>query len=118
MRLVEIAKLLLERIGVAVIDIQVNKVDLIAVFSLQPVHDGRQRAAGRSPEGEKFDQLGFSRRQRHAAWVARMQLSPRGRLDNRLGRWISALCRRRDRCRLTLDHSRLTLIRFCRSGFC
>jgi hypothetical protein len=50
----------LELIILAVIDVQINKVNVLVKLSLEPVHDGRQRLAGRSPECEEFDQSRFT----------------------------------------------------------
>ena len=54
MRLVTITEFLLERLSSTVIDIQVDEVYLAAIFCFKPVHDGSQRPASHSPEGEEF----------------------------------------------------------------
>jgi len=56
MRLVAIPELPLERFCAWIVDIQVHEIDLIPPLLLEPVHDGRQGAAGRSPEGEELKQ--------------------------------------------------------------
>jgi hypothetical protein len=74
MRLVSVTELLLEGVRVMVIDIQIDEVDLISILSFQPVHDGGQRPATRSPESKKFDKLWFPGSQSHRARVGRVQV--------------------------------------------
>ncbi len=49
-------QLAFERIVPSIIDIQVNEIDPSCPFCLEPVHDGRQGAAGRSPKCEELNQ--------------------------------------------------------------
>ena len=56
MGLILISELALELVIPAVIDVQIHKINLTAVFRFQPVHDGRQSLAARSPESEEFNQ--------------------------------------------------------------
>lgn len=57
MRLITVPKSFLKRIVCRIIDVQIHKTHLSLVFSFQPMHDGRQPPAGRSPEGEKLHKL-------------------------------------------------------------
>ena len=73
MGLVLIAKLPLEGLGPAVVDVEIDKINVIAPFFLKPVHDGRQSLAGRSPEGEELDQGWIAIGQIYRIWIRRME---------------------------------------------
>ena len=60
MGLVLIVEHALKFISTAVVDVQIDKIDVLIKLSLEPVHDGRQSLAGRSPESEEFDQRGLA----------------------------------------------------------
>lgn len=61
--LVPVAQLLFERFRIWVVDVEVSKINLSSILCFQPVHDGRQRLAGRSPKGEELKQYRFSQSQ-------------------------------------------------------
>jgi hypothetical protein len=60
MGLISETQLTFESIIGRIVDIQIDKIDLSAILSLQSMHDGRHTPAGRSPESEKFYQLGLA----------------------------------------------------------
>ncbi len=66
-----VAELALEVVIARVVDVQVDEVDLLAVLLFEPVHDGRQSLAGRSPEGEELDQRRLAGGQVHRRRVGR-----------------------------------------------
>ena len=73
MRLVPISQRLFECLGRRVIDIQIDKFDLARIFCLEPMHDGRYRLTGRSPEGEELYELEISGLQLDLCWIGRFQ---------------------------------------------
>lgn len=100
MRLITVSQLLLESIRSRVIDVQVNKINLIYVLNLKPMHDGRQCPACWSPECEELDQLRPSGGQLDRRRVRRNQSLFRGGsyIHNRRilsRRFFQCLCRGR-----------------------
>ncbi len=63
MGLVKITKGILITLGRAIVDIEINKVNLSTILRFEPVHDGHQCLAGRSPESKEFHQLDTTGRQ-------------------------------------------------------
>lgn len=101
-RLVDIAQLSLEWVGRWIVDIEVDEFDLVPVSRFEPVHDGRQPAAGRSPESEKLDQGGFPGGKIYTCRIGGRQLRPDRRSGwlcryFRAGRWDVRSRLRRDR---------------------
>lgn len=56
--------------GGRIVDIQMDKIHPIAVFLLQPIHDGRNRLADVSTKAKEFDELQLARCQPELAKVA------------------------------------------------
>lgn len=77
MRLHSIAKLLFEAVVPWIVNIEIDEVDLFTVLLFEPVHDGRQALAGRSPEGEELQQNGLAGAQGDSRWIGRLQPRPR-----------------------------------------
>ena len=63
MRLIPVSQLSFERFRIRIVDVEVCEINLSGILSFKPVHDGRQRLAGRSPEREELDELRPSRSQ-------------------------------------------------------
>jgi len=63
MGLVPVAQLSFERLRIGIVDVKVCEINLSGILSFKPVHDGRQRLAGRSPEREELEYLWASRSQ-------------------------------------------------------
>jgi len=63
MGLVAVSQLSFESFRIGVVDVEVCEINLSGILSFKPVHDGRQRLAGRSPEGKELDDLRLSRSQ-------------------------------------------------------
>jgi hypothetical protein len=55
-RLDTVTELVFEAVIARVIDVEIHEGDPVTVFLLEPVHDGRQLLARRSPEREELDQ--------------------------------------------------------------
>jgi len=72
MRLVLIAQRSFELIIHRIVNIKIHEIDLSVVLCLEPVHDGRQRLAGRSPVSEELDQLWRPRGEHHRGWIRRL----------------------------------------------
>jgi hypothetical protein len=66
-----VAKLPLEVVIARVIDVKIDEVDVLAVLLFEPMHDGRQSLAGRSPEGEELHQRRLAGGQVHRRRVGR-----------------------------------------------
>ncbi len=63
MGLVSVSQLSFERFRIGIVDVEVCEINLSGILCFKPVHDGRQRLAGRSPEREELDELRSSRSQ-------------------------------------------------------
>src|SRR3990172_8475514 len=96
MRLVAKSQVSFERIVGGIIDIQVYEIQPFAVLCFEPMHDGRQTTAGRSPEREELHQLGLTGGQLHLLRVSRFQPGfhlPGGNRPVVTGTRISGNCR-------------------------
>jgi len=57
MRLVTVSQVYFKGISGWIVYIQVDEINSVKIFRFKPMHDGRYRSTGRSPECKKFDQL-------------------------------------------------------------
>ncbi len=71
MRLDPISQFALERVRTWIVDVEINEVDVFLPLCFEPVHDGRQSLAGRSPESEKLDQRHPAGAQIHSTRIRR-----------------------------------------------
>jgi hypothetical protein len=71
MRLDPVTQLSLERVRTGIVDVEINEVDVFLPLCFEPVHDGRQSLAGRSPESKELDQSHPAGAQLHAARIRR-----------------------------------------------
>ena len=60
MGLVPVSQLSFERFRIGIVDVEVCEINLSGILSFKPVHDGRQRLAGRSPESEELKEHRFA----------------------------------------------------------
>ena len=63
MGLITVSQLPFKRVRIGIVDVDVYEINLSGILCFKPVHDGRQRLAGRSPEGEELEDLRPSRSQ-------------------------------------------------------
>lgn len=63
MGLVAVSQFSFEGLCIGIVDVKICEINLSGILSFKPVHDGRQRLAGRSPEREELDHLWPSRSQ-------------------------------------------------------
>jgi hypothetical protein len=78
-RLCAMAELPLELVIPRIVNIEVDKVDLIPIHLFEPVHDGRHALAGRSPEGEELKQDRLASAQGDSRRIGCLQPRPRRR---------------------------------------
>lgn len=75
MRLVAVVQGFLEAFGTRIIDIEIHEAHLALVLCLQPVHDGRQLLARRSPISKELHQCRLAGGKLHGGGISRLQTS-------------------------------------------